>query len=191
MDGTETGWGRPAEPAPRWRALLDRARHGSRAADEPEPSPEGSQPSASQPSGSQPSPSQFGQPLPTRRPYNPLDSRPPQRGFEQHLATYSMRRTRGVWRPDTDWWRGSPPAPAEAGEGFASIGEEQPDWADQLARVTMAAKRVLVRRGLLDITYGLRLAPSLPGAPPPDHNGSHRSTATSNLDQSKSGHKGS
>ena len=25
MDGTETGWGRPAEPAPRWRALLDRA----------------------------------------------------------------------------------------------------------------------------------------------------------------------
>jgi MinD-like ATPase involved in chromosome partitioning or flagellar assembly len=28
VDGTETGWGRPAEPAPRWRALLDRARHG-------------------------------------------------------------------------------------------------------------------------------------------------------------------
>ncbi|MBO4206032.1 MinD/ParA family ATP-binding protein [Micromonospora echinofusca] len=29
MDGSETGWGRPAEPAPRWRALLDRARlHG-------------------------------------------------------------------------------------------------------------------------------------------------------------------
>ncbi len=26
MDGTETGWGRPAEPGPRWRALLDRAR---------------------------------------------------------------------------------------------------------------------------------------------------------------------
>ncbi|MBB4961310.1 ATPase [Micromonospora polyrhachis] len=28
MDGTETGWGRPGEPAPRWRALLDRARLG-------------------------------------------------------------------------------------------------------------------------------------------------------------------
>ncbi|MGN9907093.1 AAA family ATPase [Phytohabitans sp. LJ34] len=28
MEGTETGWGRPAEPAPRWRALLDRARGG-------------------------------------------------------------------------------------------------------------------------------------------------------------------
>jgi len=35
----------------------------------------------------------------------------------------------------------------------------------------MAAKRVLVRRGLLDITHGLRMS-SLPGAPPLDHNGS-------------------
>jgi hypothetical protein len=101
-----------------------------------------------------------------------------QHGFEQHLATYSMRRTRGVWRPVTDWWRGSPPAPAEAGEAVASIGEEQPDWADQLARVTTAAKRVLVRRGLLDITHGLRL-PSVPGPPAVDHNGS---PARSNLD---------
>jgi hypothetical protein len=94
-----------------------------------------------------------------------------QRGFEQHLAAYSMRRTRGVWRPVTDWWRGSPPAPAEAGEGVASIAEGQPDWADQLARVTTAAKRVLVRRGLLDITHGLRLPSSLPGAPPTGYNG--------------------
>ncbi|WIM98150.1 AAA family ATPase [Actinoplanes oblitus] len=73
MDGTETGWGRPAEPAPRWRALLDRARHGHRA-DEPaeEPKPE---PAAL--------PQQWGQqPLPTRgpaRPVNPLDSR---QGYE-------------------------------------------------------------------------------------------------------------
>ena len=65
MDGTETGWGRPAEPAPRWRALLDRARHGSRTAadEEPEPDPQ------------QAPPDQFGQPLPTRRPFNPLDPR--------------------------------------------------------------------------------------------------------------------
>jgi hypothetical protein len=42
----------------------------------------------------------------------------------------------------------------------------------------MAAKRVLVRRGLLDITHGLRL-PSLPGAPPPDHNGSSPAAGTS------------
>ncbi|MFJ8578701.1 ATPase [Micromonospora sp. NPDC093277] len=30
VDGSETGWGRQAEPAPRWRALLDRARLGGR-----------------------------------------------------------------------------------------------------------------------------------------------------------------
>jgi hypothetical protein len=59
----------------------------------------------------------------------------------------------------------------------------------------MAAKRVLVRRGLLDITHGLRM-PSLLGAPPLDHNGSpaarsnpdpvsgdgHRSIGLSSLD---------
>ena len=93
-----------------------------------------------------------------------------QRGFEQHLAAQSMRRSRGVWRPITEWWRGASPTPSEAGEGFVSIGSEAPDWANQVAQVTMAAKRVLVRRGLLDITHGLR-RPSLPGAPPLDHNG--------------------
>jgi len=94
-----------------------------------------------------------------------------QRGFEQHLAAYSMRRSRGVWRPITEWWRGASPALSGAGEGFVSVGGEGPDWANQVAQVTMAAKRVLVRRGLLDITHGLRL-PSLPGALPLDHNGS-------------------
>ena len=93
------------------------------------------------------------------------------RGFEQQLAAYSMRRSRGVWRPITDWWRGGPPAPAGADAGFISVGEEQPDWGDQVARITMAAKRVLVRRGLLDITHGLR-RPSSPGALLVDHNGS-------------------
>ncbi|MEV6692908.1 AAA family ATPase [Micromonospora sp. NPDC051196] len=34
MDGSETAWGRPAEPAPRWRALLDRARLGGRGAEQ-------------------------------------------------------------------------------------------------------------------------------------------------------------
>ena len=33
VDGSETGWDRSAEPAPRWRALLDRARLGSRGQD--------------------------------------------------------------------------------------------------------------------------------------------------------------
>ncbi|MFE9690014.1 ATPase [Micromonospora sp. NPDC005806] len=36
MDGSETGWGRQVEPAPRWRALFDRARLGGRGAEESE-----------------------------------------------------------------------------------------------------------------------------------------------------------
>ncbi|MEU4481422.1 AAA family ATPase [Micromonospora sp. NPDC023966] len=36
LDGSETGWGRQAEPAPRWRALLDRARLGARGAEHPD-----------------------------------------------------------------------------------------------------------------------------------------------------------
>jgi hypothetical protein len=125
-----------------------------------------------------------------------------QHGFEQQLAAYSMRRSRGIWRPIIDWWRGTPLAPSAAGEAVASIGEDQPDWSDQVARVTTAAKRVLVRRGLLDITHGLRL-PSVPGVPAADHNGhparsdpdpaagdGHRPTATSTLDRSQPGHKG-
>ena len=94
-----------------------------------------------------------------------------QRGFEQHLAAYSMRRSRGAWRPITDWWRGAPLTPPGTDEGFISVGQEQTDWGDQVARITMAATRVLVRRGLLDITHGLRRAIP-PGAPPLDHNGS-------------------
>ncbi|MCO8277344.1 AAA family ATPase [Actinoplanes sp. TRM 88003] len=66
MDGTETGWGRPAEPAPRWRALLDRARHGSR------PTEEQTEPEREAPP---PQSQQYGQPLPTRRPVNPLETR--------------------------------------------------------------------------------------------------------------------
>ncbi|MDY7089488.1 MAG: AAA family ATPase [Actinomycetota bacterium] len=73
MDGTETGWGRPAEPAPRWRALLDRARHGSRQAEEQSEHERESQ-------NGQADPQQYGQPLPTRRPVNPLDARGQQYG---------------------------------------------------------------------------------------------------------------
>ncbi|HEY3010124.1 MAG TPA: AAA family ATPase [Micromonosporaceae bacterium] len=36
MEGTETGWGRPAEPAPRWRTLLDRALLGGRTGENPQ-----------------------------------------------------------------------------------------------------------------------------------------------------------
>jgi MinD-like ATPase involved in chromosome partitioning or flagellar assembly len=83
VDGTETGWGRPAEPAPRWRALLDRARHSARATEEPveeTPAPPVAQPPYEQ------------QPLPSRpvaaerRPFNPLEVRAafdPQVQFER------------------------------------------------------------------------------------------------------------
>ncbi|WP_433302688.1 MinD/ParA family ATP-binding protein [Actinoplanes sp. CA-030573] len=90
MEGTETGWGRPAEPAPRWRALLDRARHGARNAEE--------QPAEAETEPQQAPPSQYGQPLPSRRPYNPLDQRgyeqPAPNGFEQRPADppYEQRR---------------------------------------------------------------------------------------------------
>ncbi|MFI7543199.1 MinD/ParA family protein [Actinoplanes sp. NPDC049599] len=80
MDGTETGWGRPAEPAPRWRALLDRARHGTRAADESADSErEDPEVEARRTAG--------GPPLPARpgRPFNPLDPRQsdPARGYDR------------------------------------------------------------------------------------------------------------
>ena len=98
-----------------------------------------------------------------------------QHGFEQHLAVYSMRRSRGVWRPITDWWRGASLAPPGGHKGFTSVGQEQTDWREQVARITMAATRVLVRRGLLDITHGLRRA-LLPGASPLGRNGSQRAS---------------
>jgi MinD-like ATPase involved in chromosome partitioning or flagellar assembly len=74
VDGTETGWGRPAEPAPRWRALLDRARHNARAAEE---QAEEDRESPAPP----PIQQQHAQPLPSRpvsaerRPFNPLEAR--------------------------------------------------------------------------------------------------------------------
>jgi hypothetical protein len=100
-----------------------------------------------------------------------------QRGFAQQLAAYSRRRTRGVWRPVVGWWRGEASAPSGADAGFVSVAEEQPDWGEQVARITLAAKRVLVRRGLLDITHGLR-QPSPAGALAPDHNGARAAGGT-------------
>ena len=35
---------------------------------------------------------------------------PAQRGFEQHLSGYGLRRSGGIWRPISDWWCGVPPA---------------------------------------------------------------------------------
>jgi MinD-like ATPase involved in chromosome partitioning or flagellar assembly len=110
VDGTETGWGRPAEPAPRWRALLDRARHASRLEEaEPEEPPE-------EPAPIRYAPASAAQPLPTRpvgalerRPFsaleplpeqpppferragNPLDRRPAHNGIEVRPAEPAPR----------------------------------------------------------------------------------------------------
>ncbi|MEU7902412.1 AAA family ATPase [Actinoplanes sp. NPDC049118] len=102
MDGTETGWGRPAEPAPRWRALLDRARHGSRAAEEHSDA-EGTEAEARR----QGPPS----PRPSGRPFNPLDPRQSEQargGHEQRQPPVPERR---------------PVNPLDRRPGRASLGE--------------------------------------------------------------------
>ena len=106
MDGTETGWGRPAEPAPRWRALLDRARHGTRSTDESaEVEREEPEAEARRTAGG---PSLTARP---GRPFNPLDPRQndPARGHEPRPA---------VRRPV------NPPVnPLDRRPGRASLGE--------------------------------------------------------------------
>jgi hypothetical protein len=101
--------------------------------------------------------------------------------FEQHLAAFTMRRSRGVWRPIAAWWLGVPRLVSDAGTEFASADEApsewgDSEWSDQVARVTMAAKRALVRRGLLDITHTLWLS-RLPGASPAGNGGQARNIA--------------
>ena len=95
MDGTETGWGRPAEPAPRWRALLGRGRHGAQTTEEPreqEPETPAEPPRMASESAPLPTrspierrpdrgaePRRYGAvdpPAPEPRPANPLDRRP-------------------------------------------------------------------------------------------------------------------
>ena len=124
MDGTETGWGRPAEPAPRWRALLDRARHARNTADEP------AEPEAPQP---QQSPQQYSQPLPTRRPVNPLDSRGP---YERAPASgFEPRRSEPATPPrpinplDPRWQaRQAEARQAEARQAESWQGEAREPW---------------------------------------------------------------
>ncbi|SDT63444.1 MinD/ParA family ATP-binding protein [Actinoplanes derwentensis] len=78
MDGTETGWGRPAEPAPRWRALLDRARHGARS-EEPEEAPKPAETPQQQQQWQQQQQQSRGS-AQVGRPVNPLDQRQPRPG---------------------------------------------------------------------------------------------------------------
>ena len=92
MDGTETGWGRPAEPAPRWRALLGRARHGSQTTDEPDEAEHDTDTPAREPRtapGTQPLPTRPVNPL-ERRSYNPLDQ--PPRSVPEHRPVNPLDR---------------------------------------------------------------------------------------------------
>ncbi|MEV4709522.1 AAA family ATPase [Actinoplanes sp. NPDC049316] len=107
MDGTETGWGRPAEPAPRWRALLDRARHGSRTAEESEAEQDDPEAAARRQAGAPPLPSR-----PVGRPFNPLDPR--------------LREQAGRDAPHNGYAPAPPPPPVnplERRPGRASLGE--------------------------------------------------------------------
>jgi MinD-like ATPase involved in chromosome partitioning or flagellar assembly len=109
VEGTETGWGRPAEPAPRWRALLDRARHSARTAEETAEDERETPPPARQP---------YQQPLPSRpvsadrRPFNPLEARAafdPQLQYEreqQHEQRFEPRPAQPAPPPPA-----APPAP--------------------------------------------------------------------------------
>ncbi|GGN04216.1 MinD-like ATPase involved in chromosome partitioning or flagellar assembly [Actinoplanes campanulatus] len=114
MDGTETGWGRPAEPAPRWRALLDRARHGGRG-EEPEETPQQPEtPPQQQWNQQQPS---RGSAAVERRPFNPLDPR--QAAFDG--------RQQGQPQPG-GFERRAPEPPAERAVPQRPINPLDPRW---------------------------------------------------------------
>ncbi|WP_018251661.1 AAA family ATPase [Salinispora mooreana] len=111
MEGSETGWGQPAEPAPRWRALLDRARLGSRAA---EPAgPERSEPAAP------------AEPLPRRAAGNGYAARVPGPGSTPAELPYGAEaRTYGADPRDAGHrgepaYRAEPGFPAEPADGAA------------------------------------------------------------------------
>jgi MinD-like ATPase involved in chromosome partitioning or flagellar assembly len=174
VDGTETGWGRPAEPAPRWRALLDRARHGSRQVDEqPEPDDQRTDEAAS----IKQAPVAAAQPLPSRRPYNPL-AEPPRAAPEQRLEPRPVNPLdrRPVNPLDRRAARPAPPAPVEPrplnpleqrrssriGEGFHGRADaEQPHSFFNPAVRPLPAGPPPLPAGL----------PPLPAGPPPVANG--------------------
>ena len=85
MDGTETGWSRPAEPGPRWRALLDRARHGPRSAEEP----------------AEDSPGEAEAPPEARRPAVP-NQPPPMRPLDRHRWSAELGRPQAAAQPESD-----------------------------------------------------------------------------------------
>jgi MinD-like ATPase involved in chromosome partitioning or flagellar assembly len=122
VDGTETGWGRPAEPAPRWRALLGRTRHGSQATDDPHDT---EQEGADTPSP-EPRSAPGVQPLPSR-PVSPLDRRP--------LAPLEPPRTAADARPANPFDRRPVnPLDRRVGRGLEQRPEPRPEQSRPLER---------------------------------------------------------
>ncbi|NLU77516.1 AAA family ATPase [Micromonospora sp. HNM0581] len=106
MEGSETGWGRPAEPAPRWRALLDRARLGGRSAE----------PTANERRTEEPAPPP--EPLPRRGPGAGYAGRVPPAGqpADRSYGEEPAYRTEPAYRVDparpAQPYPGQPPYPA-------------------------------------------------------------------------------
>ncbi|MEU1603306.1 MinD/ParA family ATP-binding protein [Micromonospora matsumotoense] len=112
MDGSETGWGRSAEPAPRWRALFERARLGGRAAEQAEPERRGEDPARDPLPGRGPAGGWSGRgsaavPPPADPGYGANPGYDPDPGYRAG-ASYRVDPPR----------RAAPDYPAEAGPGY-------------------------------------------------------------------------
>ncbi|MER7443080.1 MinD/ParA family ATP-binding protein [Micromonospora avicenniae] len=128
MEGSETGWGRPAEPAPRWRALIDRARLAGRGAEQPEPDRRVEDPLPPPRPLTPPEPLAPPEPLPRRAAHNGYAGRAPAAG--QPERTYGVQpgeraygadpgyRAEGTYRVDPSYraepaYRSDPGHPGE------------------------------------------------------------------------------
>ncbi|MEV4809994.1 MinD/ParA family ATP-binding protein [Micromonospora avicenniae] len=137
MEGSETGWGRPAEPAPRWRALLDRARHAGRGAEQPEPDRRVEDPLPPPRPITPPEPLGPPEPLPRRAAHNGYAGRAPATGQPERTyggqpgeRTYGADpgyRAEGAYRVDPSY-RAEPayrPDPGHPGEPAHRVPEQR------------------------------------------------------------------
>jgi MinD-like ATPase involved in chromosome partitioning or flagellar assembly len=93
VDGTETGWGRPAEPAPRWRALLDRALLGARTGEQPTVGDGGAAEAAAaaRPADPRPGEPPAAEPRSRAASINPLPTRPVNPLERRHRSSLDQR----------------------------------------------------------------------------------------------------
>jgi MinD-like ATPase involved in chromosome partitioning or flagellar assembly len=130
LDGSETGWGRQAEPAPRWRALLDRARLAGRGAEQAEADRRAEE-----------APAQPPEPLPRRGAGNGWSGRAPAIGHPAELSygaepAYRVEATYRVepaYRVDPGYqaeprYRAEPSYPAEPGHAAEPAYRAEPPY---------------------------------------------------------------